>query len=49
MDNILVINNSMHENELLSKLTITNDFKYLYVYEKNKNKIYIINSKGIAQ
>ena len=46
MEDILVINNSMHKNEILDKISISDDFKYLYIYEKTDNKIYIINSVG---
>ena len=43
MENIVMINPSPVKEELLTNLAISNDLRYLYIYEQINNKIYIIH------
>ena len=45
MENIVFINPSLVKEEKLNNITISNDLKYLYIYEEINNKIYIIHNK----
>ena len=43
MENIVMINPSPSKEELLTNIAISDDLKYLYIYEQINNKIYIIH------
>ena len=47
MENIIFINPSLVKEEKLNNVAISNDLKYLYIYEEINNKIYIIHNNNI--
>ena len=46
MENVVMFNPSLVKEEYLNNIAISNDLKYLYIYEELNNKIYIIHHKN---